>query len=122
MKDFKVEEFSEEEVTISGSAILFNPNQFAVTVKEIDIEVKVNDQAIGKAKQIGEVKVPAKSEFEVPMNASFAPEEVYDNLLSGLLNYIMKGEFDVYYKGYIKIKVSGVVFKVPVDHKATVKI
>ena len=122
MKNLTVEEFSEEEVTISGAAILFNPNKFAVTVKEIDIEVKVNDQAVGKAKQIGEVKVPPGAEFEVPMNASFAPEEVYDNLLSGLINYIMKGEFDVYYKGFIKIKVSAATFKVPVDHKATVKI
>lgn len=122
MKNLKVEEFSEENVTISGAAMLFNPNTFTVTVKEIDIEVRVNDQAVGKAKQIGEVKVPPKAEFEVPMNASFAPEEVYDNLLSGLINYIMKGEFDVYYKGYIKIKVSGVMFKVPVDHKATVKV
>lgn len=122
MKNLKVDEFTEDLVTISGAAILYNPNSFLITVKEIDVEVKVNDQAVGKAKQIGEVRVPPKSEFEVPMNASFAPEEVYDNLLSGLINYIMKGEFDVYYKGSIRIKVSGVVFKVPVDHKATVKI
>lgn len=122
MKNLTVDEFTEELVTISGAAILYNPNSFAITVKEIDVEVKVNDQAVGKAKQIGEVKVPPKAQFEVPMNASFAPEEVYDNLLSGLINYIMKGEFDVYYKGHIKIKVSGIVFNVPVDHKATVKI
>lgn len=122
MKNLKVDEFTEKEVNISGAAILYNPNRFPITVKEIDVSVKVNDQAVGKAKQIGEVKVPARSEFEIPLNASFAPEEVYDNLLSGLIGYIMKGEFDVYYKGYIRIKVSGVVFKVPVDHKAKVKI
>ena len=122
MKNLKVESFSEEEVKLSGAAILYNPNTYSITVKEIDIFVKVNDQAVGKVNQIGEVKVPAKAEFEVPLNVSFAPEEVYDNLLSGLISYIMKGEFDVYYKGEIKIKVSGLVFKVPVDHKATVKI
>ena len=122
IKNLKVDEFTEEVVDISGAAILYNPNRFSITVMEIDIEVKVNDQAVGKAKQIGQVQVPARAEFEVPMNASFAPEEVYDNLLSGLINYIMKGEFDVYYKGVIKIKVSGVVFRVPVDHKTKVKI
>ncbi|GJM30691.1 MAG: hypothetical protein DHS20C17_33260 [Cyclobacteriaceae bacterium] len=122
MKDLKVEEFTEQEVKLSGAAILYNPNRFPITVKEIDVSVKVNDHAVGKAKQIGEVKVPAKAQFEIPMRVSFAPEEVYDNLLSGLIGYIMKGEFDVYYKGYIKIKVSGVVFRVPVDHKAKIKI
>ncbi len=122
MKNLKVEEFTEDIVNISGAAVLYNPNNFKITVKEIDIEVRVNDQAVGKAKQIGEVMVPARSEFEVPMNASFAPEEVYDNLLSGIISYIMKGEFDVYYQGVIKIKVSGIVFRVPVDHKAKVKI
>ena len=121
MKNLQVDEFTDQQVTISGAAILYNPNNFAITVKEIDIEVKVNDQAVGKANQIGEVKVPPRAEFEVPLNAAFAPEEVYDNLLSGLINYIMKGQFDVHYKGHIKIKVSGVVFKVPVDHQATVK-
>jgi len=122
MKNLQVNEFTEKEVNISGAAILYNPNSFPITVKEIDVAVRVNDQAVGKAKQIGDVKVPAKAEFEVPLNATFAPEEVYDNLLSGLIGYIMKGEFDVYYQGYIRIKVSGVVFKVPVDHKAKVKL
>ena len=122
MKNLRVETFTEEEVKLSGAAILYNPNSYSITVKEIDIFVKVNDQAVGKVNQIGEIKVPARANFEVPLNVNFAPEEVYDNLLSGLINYIMKGEFDVYYKGQIKLKVSGIVFKVPVDHKATVKI
>lgn len=122
MKNLKVEEFTEEAVKISGTAILYNPNSFAITAKEADVAVTVNDQAVGKAKQIAEVNVPAKSEFEIPLNATFAPEEVYDNLLSGLIGYIMKGEFDVHYKGVIRIKVSGVVFRVPVDHKAKVKL
>ena len=122
MKNLTVESFTEEEVRLTGAAILHNPNGYSITVKEIDIFVRVNDQAVGKVNQVGEVKVPANAEFEVPLNVSFAPEEVYDNLLSGLISYIMKGEFEVYYKGAIRIKVSGLVFKVPVDHKATVKI
>lgn len=122
MKNLKVETFTEEEVTLTGAAILYNPNSFTITVKEIDVFVRVNDHAVGKAKQIGEVIVPAKAQFEVPLNASFAPEEVYDNLLSGLINYIMKGEFEVYYTGVIVIKVSGFIFKVPLDHKTKVKI
>jgi LEA14-like dessication related protein len=122
MKNLAVENFSEEEVRLTGAAILHNPNSYSISVKEIDIFVRVDDQAVGKVNQIGEVKVPANAEFEVPLNVSFAPEEVYDNLLSGLISYIMKGEFEVYYKGFIKIKVSGLVFKVPVDHKANVKI
>jgi LEA14-like dessication related protein len=122
LKYLKVHEFTEEEVTLTGTAILFNPNSYSITVKEIDIFVKVNDQAVGKVHQVGEVKVPSNSEFEVPLNVTFAPQDVYDNLLSGLINYIMKGEFAVHYKGDIRVKVSGLVFKVPVDYKGNVKI
>ena len=122
LKYLKVHEFTEEEVTLTGTAILFNPNGYSITVKEIDIFVKVNDQAVGKVSQVGEVKVPSNSEFEVPLNVTFAPQDVYDNLLSGLINYIMKGEFAVHYKGDIWVKVSGLVFKVPVDYKGNVKI
>ncbi len=122
IKDLKVHEFTDEQITLTGVAILFNPNRYSITVKEIDISVQVNNHAIGKVKQIGEVKVPSNSEFEVPLNVTFAPQDVYDNLLSGLINYIMKGKFAVHYTGYIRIKVSGLVFKVAVDHKGNVKI
>ena len=122
VKNLEVHEFTEDEVTLTGSAILFNPNKYSITVNEIDISVKVNDQAVGKVKQMGEVNVPANAEFEVPLNVTFNPEDVYDNLLSGIISYLMKGEFDVHYQGVIKIKVGGLVFKVPVDHMATVKI
>ena len=122
VKNLEVHEFTEDVVTLTGSAILFNPNKYSIAVKEIDINVKVNNQAVGKVKQIGEVNVPANAEFEVPLNVTFDPEDVYDNLLSGIINYIMKGEFDVHYQGIIRIKVGGLVFKVPVDHMDTVKI
>ena len=122
IKDLKVQDFNKEEVILTGSAVLFNPNRYSITVKEIDVLVQVNNQAVGKVNQVGEVKILAKSEFEVPLNVSFAPQDVYDNLLSGLISYIMKGEFNVHYKGVIRIKVSGLVFTVPVDHKSTVKI
>jgi len=122
IKDLKVQDFNKEEVILTGSAVLYNPNGYSITVKEIDVLVQVNDQAVGKVNQVGEVKILAKSEFEVPLNVSFAPQDVYDNLLSGLISYIMKGEFNVHYKGVIRIKVSGLVFTVPVDHKSIVKI
>ena len=122
IKDLKVQDFNKEEVILTGSAVLFNPNGYSITVKEIDVLVQVNDQAVGKVNQVGEVKILAKSEFEVPLNVTFAPQDVYDNLLSGLISYIMKGEFNVHYKGVIRIKVSGLVFTVPVDHKSIVKI
>lgn len=122
IKNLKVQEFTEEDINLTGAAVLFNPNSYSITVKEIDVFVRVNDQAVGKVNQVGEVKVPANSEFEIPLNVRFAPQEVFDNLLSGLISYIMKGEFEVHYKGFIRIKVSGWVFKVPLDHTASVKI
>ena len=122
IKDLKVQDFNKEEVILTGSAVLFNPNGYSITVKEIDVLEQVNNQAVGKVNQVGEVKILAKSEFEVPLNVTFAPQDVYDNLLSGLISYIMKGEFNVHYKGVIRIKVSGLVFTVPVDHKSIVKI
>ena len=122
VKNLKVQEFTEQDINLIGTAVLFNPNSYSITVKEIDVFVKINDQAVGKVNQVGEVKVPANSEFEIPLNVRFAPQEVFDNLLSGLISYIMKGEFEVHYKGFIRIKVSGLVFKVPLDHTARVKI
>ncbi|MDH3710396.1 MAG: LEA type 2 family protein, partial [Cyclobacteriaceae bacterium] len=107
---------------LGGEAILHNPNGIKVTVKEIDISVTVNEKAVGKVNQTGEIEVPANAEFEVPLVVDFAPNDVYDNLLSGLMTIISKGQLEVHYKGFIKMKAAGITFKVPIDHQDEVKI
>ena len=122
IKSLVVKEFSDEKVTLGGEAILHNPNGIKVTVKEIDISVTVNEKAVGKVNQTGEIEVPANAEFEVPLVVDFAPNDVYDNLLSGLMTIISKGQLEVHYKGFIKMKAAGITFKVPIDHQDEVKI
>ena len=121
IKSLTVQEFTDKNVVLEAEAILLNPNSIGVTVKEIDVSVTVDEKAVGKVNQTGEIKVPAKSEFEVPLVIEFAPQDVYDNLLSGLISFIGKGEIPVHYQGHIKMKAAGINFKVPIDHKDQVK-
>ena len=122
IKSLTVQEFSEDKVVLAGEAILYNPNAIGVTVKEIDVSVTVDEKAVGKVNQTGDIKVPANSEFEVPLVIDFAPQDVYDNLLSGLISFISKGEISVYFQGHIKMKAAGINFKVPIDHRDKVKL
>ncbi len=122
IKSLDIQEFTDTKVTVAGEAVLNNPNKFSVTVKEIDVSVTINDKAVGKVNQIGDIKVPANSEFDVPLVIDFAPKDVYDNLLSGLMSFIAKGELEVHYEGVIKMKAAGITFKVPIDHRDDVKI
>ena len=122
IKSLQVQEMTDQKVTLAGEAVLHNPNGFSVTVKEIDINVTVNEKAVGKVNQIGDIKVPAKEDFVVPLVIDFAPKDVYDNLLSGLMSVITKGKLDVYYQGSIRMKAAGITFNVPIDHTDEVKL
>ncbi len=122
IKSLEVKDFTEKKVTLAGEAVLHNPNKFAVTLKEIDVSVTVNDNAVGKVNQIGDMQIPGNAEFDVPLVIDFTPNEVYDNLLTGIMSILSKGELEVHYVGVIRMKVAGVLFKVPVDHRDEVKI
>jgi len=122
IKSLEIQEMTDDKVTLAGEAILHNPNGFSVTVKEIDINVTVNEKAVGKVNQIGDIKVPAREDFEVPLVIDFAPRDVYNNLLSGLMAVITKGKLEVYYQGSIKMKAAGITFNVPIDYKDQVKL
>ena len=122
IKSLEVREMTDSKVTLAGEAVLHNPNGFSVTVKEIDIDVTVNEKTVGKVNQIGDIKVPAKEDFVVPLVIDFAPKDVYNNLLSGLMAVITKGELEVYYQGSIKMKAAGITFNVPIDHQDEVKL
>lgn len=122
VKDVKIVSMDDRQVVLEGIAIFNNPNSYKLVVKEIAVDVEVNQIAVGKVNQPEEFEVPAKADFEVPMIIAFSPKDVYKDLFSGLLDVLTNKKMDVYYKGFVRIKALGITVKVPIDHKEEIKI
>ncbi|MGI9544210.1 MAG: hypothetical protein ACR2MX_13205, partial [Cyclobacteriaceae bacterium] len=96
VKDVEVVSIDDREVVLEGIAIFNNPNAYKLLVKEVAVDVEVNEIAMGQVNQLEEFEVPAQANFEVPMVIAFSPKDVYKDLFSGLLDVLSNKKMDVY--------------------------
>jgi LEA14-like dessication related protein len=87
-----------------------NPNNFAISVKETDLKIYIEDIYVADAEQVNEIKVAKKSKFSFPIVAKFSAMK----LMSNALSMIGKKDFHYRIEGTAKIGKGGVFIKVPV--------
>ena len=122
VKEVKVVSLDKKKVVLEGIAIFSNPNDFKLQVKEIAVDVTINEVAMGQVNQLQDFDVPANADFEVPMVIAFAPKDVYKDLFSSLLDVLNNKKMEVYYNGFVRMKSLGVTIKVPIDHREEIRI
>ncbi len=123
VKNVAVEELTLSNVTIKGDAVCFNPNGMGITIRATDIDVSANEVAVGKVTQELKTKVPANSDFSIPLVVSFPPKKLLSKgsgLLGGLLSALSDQKVNMHYKGTITVEVLGVGIKVPLDEQQEV--
>ncbi len=105
---------------LKANAILYNPNNIRMTVKKIDMEVFVDGKKAAVIDQQMKLKVPARSEFTVPLEVKLNMKEI--GLLDAVFAVIGGKKFQIHYKGTIRLQYKGVPFSVPVNHKEEIRI
>ena len=102
-----------------ADALFFNPSAARMRLKSIDIDVMVNNKKAARVDQKLSSLIKAKSEFIVPL-------EVQLNLKDGLLDTILSlfggKTYEVLFVGSLKVSVSGVPVKVPMNYKEQIKL
>lgn len=104
---------------LKANAVFFNPNNMRGRLKKIKVEIFVNGKKAGDVDQDLKMKIPAKSEFTVPLEVKLALKEI--GVLNTLLGMIGGKKLEVQYKGYLRLSYKGIPIKVPVDYKDDVK-
>ena len=117
-----VKNFSTSSVTISADAILYNPNKMAAVLKEINVVVWIDGKEVGTVQQESNIEVKGMEEFAVPLELSFSPNKIFDNVLSGAMSLLSNKKFTIEYKGYIRVKIAGITIKVPVNDKTSIRL
>jgi LEA14-like dessication related protein len=103
-----------------ADAIFYNPNNVRMKLKEINIEVFVNGKKAAHTDQKFNSLIKAKSDFTVPLEIKLSLKEL--GLLDTILSFLGGKKNEIQFKGQLRIKVHGLTFKVPVDHKEEFKL
>lgn len=122
LNNIRVSASSPSEMVIQAEAVFFNPNNYDILVREVNVDVAVDNKDLGNVTQEIETTAEAKKDFSVPIVLKFSPDLLYDNVVQGLLSMITKKDYEVSYAGYVRGKAMGVPFKVPVKATQKVKI
>lgn len=117
---FKVKSFVEGKAVVSADATFFNPNQVKMKLKSIDVAVWVNEKEAGMIDQSMQLKIPAESNFTVPLEMTIDIRKI--GALNSLLFALSDSKLPVRLKGNVRAKVHGLGFTVPIDYKDEVKI
>ncbi|MFY0606859.1 MAG: LEA type 2 family protein [Cyclobacteriaceae bacterium] len=109
-----VDKISGTEAILTGQAIFHNPNDVKMKLRKVAINVELEGKRIGTINQELTTKIPALSDFSVPLKASFDLTEI--GLLNGILSILGGKKVEVQYKGFIKVSVHGYPVTVPIDY------
>jgi LEA14-like dessication related protein len=117
---------STKKITITAAAIYHNPNSVGGELSAIDIAVDVNGINTAKIVQDVAIKVPAQSEFSVPLTFDAAPLDIFENnrngVIGGILNAALSRKVNLHYRGEVRMKIAGIPYTLPIDYEEEVKL
>ena len=120
VSNVKVTSVSGKEAVLHGDAVFYNPNDMSMKLRKVNIDVMLEGKKIGGIHQGIKMKIPAQSEFKVPVDAKFNVGEI--GVLNSLLSVLGGKKMKVHYKGRIRLSVYGVPVSVPVDYEDEIRL
>lgn len=119
MQNVRVSKVTSKEAILSADAKFFNPNDQSIKLKEVVVDIEVDDRKVGAIDQKMKLRIPANDYFSVPLNASFNIKDI--GLLNGIISVLGGKKITAHYKGYVKVSVHGYTAKVPVDFEEDIR-
>ena len=116
VENLKVGKFEMATTSITANVRFKNPNRFGLHLKKVDCELFVDSSLLGHFVNTGEVEIPAKDIFRIPVRG--------DVQTSRMLEYARKTLFNepsiVHVKGTVRVGRSGVYRNIPVSYTDTI--
>ncbi len=113
VRNMKIEKIGFDKTSLKMDLIYFNPNNFGVTLKNVDCDIYIDNNFLGHYKLDTIMKIEKRSEFSLPSNIQIEMKNVYKNALNILINK----EIELNVKGSSKVSKLGITITVPFDYK-----
>ena len=101
-------------VELKAMAVFNNPNAMGLTLTYTDLNIMVEGKQLAKIVQAQSIKVPAKSDFSVPVDVRVTPKQLWGDGFSALIG---KKDLTVRYQGYVTVGAIGIKVNVPIDYQ-----
>lgn len=108
-----------KEPLLKADAILFNPNKGSLRLKEIELDILLNDKPAARIDQKLNALIKSKSEFTVPLEVRLKLNDA--GLLDTILSLFGGKSYAIRFTGKIKVSVAGFPVKIPVEHKDEIR-
>ena len=105
---------------LKAQAVLYNPNSDRGRLKQIKVDIYINEKKVGRIDQDMKIQIPARGEFTVPLKVDLAMKEL--GFMDTLFGMLGGKKLDVRYEGYLKVTYHGFPIKVPVNYKDQVRV
>ncbi len=110
------------EAYIKGEALLYNPNNFGVRIREIKIDIDVESTKIATLRETKAVKASGKKQFVVPFEGKFAMADIQRIIEKDGLAYLLGKKVPMHFRGEIKTSLGGWATRIPVDVKEDINL
>jgi LEA14-like dessication related protein len=104
---------------LAGNAVFFNPNTARLKLREVSIDVLVDNKKAARIDQQLNALAKGNSEFSVPLEVQLNLKEF--GLMDALQGLFGGKKYQIQYIGYLKVRVNGLPMRIPVNHKEEFK-
>lgn len=118
IRNLKIEKLGFSSSKVSLEVVMYNPNNFGVTLNQSDLDIYIDNRFLGKTVSSREMAIPKKSVFAVPVSADLNVK----NLLANSLNVLLSKEVEVQAKGTMRISKAGISKNIDVNYSGRHKI
>ena len=104
---------------LKANAIFHNPNSGSMKLKQINLEIMLDNKRVAVIDQQMDSMIKGKADFTLPLEVQLQLKDV--GLLDTILSLFGGKKYDVQFVGSLKVRVSGFPVKIPVNYKDQIK-
>jgi LEA14-like dessication related protein len=112
----EVEELTMKSVKLKIMVSIKNPNNFAIKVKKVDLDLLVNDRDMGKIGNMEKLNIPANSSETYPVSFELTPKDAVTNILF-LMKELQQTRPKLALTGFVKVGAFGLTKKIKVEQE-----
>ena len=113
LESLQVNKVGMNESLVSANLKFYNPNAYPLELKHADVAILLNDKQAARCVIDSTINIPKQDSFLVPVSFNISLGSIFNNALQFLLNKKEK----VNAEGSVKLRKSGIAFRVPVHYE-----
>ena len=117
-----IKDISTKGIVVEVSMQIKNPNKYAISIVDSDLDIYLKENKMGKAKLQEKITLPKKSNKIHRFTIKSSLKEITSGILPLMMGVLTNSNIDLQVKGDIKARAKGISKKFPVDFKEKVKL